>query len=117
MNNLKAIKEIEFTGIPVYLKAKDILENVLLYANRKPNKYVTIDKLLYLYPFVSRKRVYEMIRHQGLKHIEGKPILIDTTDFEEFLENQKVINSTTIEQEYNKKYGLLNIPVKKKKFI
>ena len=84
---------------------------------KRGKEYLTINELVEQYPAFSKNRIYDMINGQGLKHINGKPILIDRDDFIEFLDTNKVTEVNTIEQEYNNKYKYINMPQEKIRYV
>lgn len=88
----------------------------LMKSNRNNMKqYLTINQLVEIFPAFSKNRIYNMINQEGLKHIKGKPIVIDIDDFINFIDNQKEIEENTIEQEYAKKF--FNIPKETIKYV
>lgn len=102
-----ALQNLQIT----YEKVKNAREII----RKRGKEYLTINELTEQYPAFSKTRIYEMVKYQGLKHLDGRPIVIDRDDFIDFIDKQKKVEVYTIEQEYNNKF--FNISKERVKYV
>lgn len=109
------IDEISVLHKQKLVKILKHIEDIRDFEKNRGKQYLTINQLAKYFPAFSKTRIYEMVKYQGLKHIKGRPILIDRDDFISFIDEQKVIETNTIEQEYNNRF--FNIPKKVVQYV
>ena len=113
--NKTNMKDVNIIQKQMGVRIINNMEELKNFWKNRGKQYLTINQLAEYYPAFSKTRIYEMVKYQGLKHIKGRPILIDRDDFIRFIDEQKEIETNTIEQEYNNRF--FNIPKKVDKYV